>query len=171
SFLPPAVTTALILSTPGLIGPSCALSFTGTVKPGVVHWSGVSAWMAAWRAAAPSILAGVTLALVTPPVPPHVLSPRQAESANVQTPFAAPSWSQAEPSTHVVADAVIPLHMRMQSVAAGPPPPKQSEPGHAADPIRASSRDANAMTKPRRMNTLRAENILEARLGVNAVLG
>src|SRR5262249_45016752 len=28
SFLPPADTTALILSTPGLIGPSCALSFT-----------------------------------------------------------------------------------------------------------------------------------------------
>src|SRR5262245_65496472 len=81
SFLPSAETTALILSLPGLIGPSCALSFTGTVKPGVVHWPGASPWMAAWRAAAPSILGGVTLAPVTPPGTPPVLTPRYAETA------------------------------------------------------------------------------------------
>src|SRR5215510_7431148 len=171
SFLPPADTTALILSTPGLIGPSCALSFTGTVKAGVVHWSGANAWMAAWRAAAPSILAGVTLALVTPPVTPHVLSPRQAESGNVQTPSATPSRSQAEPSTHVVLGPLIPLHVTMQSVAAEPPPAKQSAPEHAAAASRGRSKDARASTKPRRMNTLRRGNIPEGGNGVNASPG
>src|SRR5262245_53474357 len=167
SFLPPADTTALILSTPGLIGPSCALSFTGTVNPGVVHWSGANDWMAAWSAAAPSILAGVTLALVTPPVTPHVVSPRQAASGNVHTPLATPSWSQAEPSTHVVLGPLIPLHVTMQSVAAGPPPAKQSAPEHAAAASLGRSKDERAITKPRRMDTLRGENIPEGGNGVN----
>jgi hypothetical protein len=132
SFLPSATTIAFILSTPGFIGPSCALTFTGTVNPGVVHWSGASAWMAVARAVAPAIFAGSTLALVTAPVTPQLASPRQAASPNVQTPSATPSRSQAEPSTQVVAAAVTPLHVTMQSVAAGPPPPKQSGPGQAA---------------------------------------
>jgi hypothetical protein len=132
SFLPSATTIAFILSTPGFIGPSCALTFTGTLKPGVVHWSGASAWIAAARSAPPAIFAGSTFALVTPPVTPQLASPRQAASPNVHTPSATPSWSQAEPSTQVVADVVTPLHVRMQSVADGPPPPKQSGPGQAA---------------------------------------
>ena len=65
SFLPSATTIAFILSTPGFIGPSCALTFTGTVKPGVVHWSGRERLDGAWRALRRRrIFAGSTLALV-----------------------------------------------------------------------------------------------------------
>src|SRR5262249_12102586 len=85
----------------------------------------------------------------------------------VHTPSAVPSWSHADPSTQVVLGPVMPLHVTMQSVADGPPPAKQSGPGHAAGAIRAMSSEASAITEPRRMKSSRGGNIPEGPAGFN----
>src|SRR5262245_53092319 len=102
SFFPSATAVTLSFATPGLIGVTPLLGFTGIAKPGAVHCPGVSVSMALAKAAPAATLGGATLTLVivdTPQVPP---TSKQACNGNVQAPSALPSRSQAVPSTHVL---------------------------------------------------------------------
>src|SRR5262249_5424251 len=111
-------------------------SFRGTGTPGGVQPAVVpSAARAAPSCCAAGVVAGVTVAGWSRLVAVHEPSPdtsMHACSESEQTPSTLPSASHASPSVHATFFDVVPLNATKQSVAAGPPPAKQSGPGHTA---------------------------------------